>query len=499
MAYKDANFIRLLNAASAPQFIIESTHIDAEPYSERVQWSSFHTGAGHQAILTPGFQINSGQLQPMTWDASTGSFAFGILRASFRPESITRGQVLALLVGYPGLPWAQFERVAVGRIWSATAIGAEVRITCRDLLALGSRFATATNKTGLFGSLTGDVVDSAFTKNSSNRLTVVSTSGFQYSETGAGAIDGALLCTPTAGDAFYLRYTAAPSATVFNSVSTLDVWNTTQITLESPNPVLEVAMIEDHPANIALRILSSSGNPGQNGAYDDLPETWGFDIGDAYLDISDVQHQVTRTQPASGSALWTVLETTEQTNPGDWLRAFLAPGGWFLAMRQGSITCRSVPRLDSPQLRIDDVDIVAIRSQDFWSQDYDVEYQRISILAKDGTQQGTSEAVQTNPAQAVSEHTIPVYTNESAQCAEVVGRLKLYELRIPERLVLTLIGARGDLAIGEEILLTTRLGTDRRGRALTERPCVLLSIDVDWWAGVSEAVLMIPADSATEI
>jgi len=503
MPFSDANFVSNFNAKGQPQYVIDSVQIGSEPRGGSVRWSSFWTGGSYSAILTPYFEVNSGQLQPYTWDCSIGSFSFGIKRDGWVPTQVTRGQVLILRVGYVGMDVADFERVAIGRLWSATLRGAEVVVNCRDLLALGSRFDVATSQLGLFGRAgSTTTVAATFTAGVSTTLTVADNASLEHSQTLGGAILGAVSCKPAGSDAFYLKYTAAHTTTpdVINGVSIADVWGTTQAKLVSPEVVTEVAVIEDHPAAIARRILSSTGTPSGDRPYDDLPAEWGFGLPEQYIDSDDIDLQIGRTQPASGNAVWTVLESAERTNPGDWLRSFLAPGGWFLAMRQGSITVRAVPDMNSIQLRITDYDIIRMVSHDYWHPDFGVEYRRISATAiGTATNSGATETATTNPVEAVSDHIIPAYTNESAQLTEVVGRLKLFELRIPERMELLLQGALGAFCVGDEILLSTRIDTDRQGRAFTDRASVITSLDVDWLRGVTTVVLMIPSDQAAEI
>jgi hypothetical protein len=494
----ESSFMREFNAAGTPLYLVEAVRIATEPYAERVNWSSFDAGSDHDPILTPLFEVAGGELST-SWECSVGSFTFGVLRSKWRPTDVTRGQVLVLKVGYVGLPVNEFERVAIGRLWTATAQGAEVVITCRDLLALGSRFDVDTSNLGLFGSIEGTVTTTSGRTAGASTLDVVTTTNFEYSETSGGAVFGGVKVTPTTGSPFYLKYAATPGAAQFSAV-TGDVWGTTDVDADSGDSVKEIAVIEDHPARIAQRILTSTGTAGDHGSEDDLPATFSFGIPEQYIDDSDIALQVDRTQPSSGNAAWTAISEIEQTNPGAWLRSFLSPGGWFLTMRQGSITVRAVPKLTSPQIRIGDNQIISIDSHDYWSPDVGVEYRRIGATAIGTSTNATAtETVTTGPAEVLSDHIIPVYTNESAQLSEVVGRLKLYELRVPERIELTLQGVRADLCIGDEVLLSTRLDTDRQGRALSIRECVIIGLDCGWFEGRSRVVLMMPPDSDAEL
>ncbi len=383
-------------------------------------------------------------VSPRDWSTTIGAFSVTVGSSSLRDllRVLARGQLAEMLVGFPGQGLADFERVRLGQLWGMRR-NAEGTYTLefRDIIAaLGSRITTNVAQLELFytGAVVGggNIATTDYTAGDGT-LNINSSANFvkQDDAGGSGSLPGLIYITPTTGDPFYLTYTGS-TGTTLTGCSGTGALGTTAVDADIGDSVDALAYIDDHPADMARRVLLSSGAFATSG-YDTLPASWGYGLPERLVDGTDMSKTRTRTQPASGSDDWDFYSAAQQENGLTWLTTALQGGGFFLTQRQGSITVRAAvdPYDHPPDAELSDADVYQYLDHEVWDSRLSRDYARTMTWSAElptKTTVGTLAGLPADQTFTIDASAF-VWTNQSAWRTELDGRLSVWALRVPER------------------------------------------------------------------
>ncbi|MGA0945859.1 MAG: hypothetical protein ACO3UW_08845 [Candidatus Nanopelagicales bacterium] len=460
--------------------------------------ASSEDGDGKPLIV--GVETSGDEIDPYDVSRSTlGEWAVTVALDDFGALGpISPGSQVELIVYEIGSS-AVAERVLFGIVSTVERVtDALHRIRVRSPMALlGSRYTVSAEALAVAGDLADTQRNEVLSWSPADAQLLVDAVGGFRSETGD---DGVIRVTPhpdnAAGtDAFYLRWNGT-TGTAFDLPTGLGILGTTAIVLDDGriHDVDEVLFVEDHPLQVAAKMLVSTGT-GYNGPYDRLPETWGWGIPQEYVDIEDIEYWVYQSKPATGSDSWQVWTDERQDNPGDWLITLLASGGFYLTMRQGRLTARAlVPVADRPglaEVEITDDDLIEWVEIEAFDAASNVGAKTMRAVGPTVTGSYNEDVTQL-PATRYTDVNVATYAhaNEAQWVAEVAERVGPWRLRQSERRVGVFAGLRlAQLAPGSVVLVTVSGGG--RLAPYDQRPALVTRVSPDWSGGVVQIAIVI--------
>ena len=502
-------FVEALRKPARPIFRLENLSVTTLDNG----WSlSSHTvGAAavdtDEVMTQEGTSFSSAELTLRTWASSVGTFSVGFTGFGWKLiPRMTRGQWVALKVGFIGWEYDQFQTVCLGTLWNVRGHSNEWVIECRDALSGlvhrqdGGSSDGRPAPSGLFTLFSTVTASTSTTVNyvaGAGTVTVTSTTGFERQDDGSGTLRGAIRLTNGATTCI-LAWTSK-TGTVFTVPAA--VLGTTDTTMGGAATVTEVAYLDDHPIDAAIRLLVGDGPE----CY--LPSAWNLNIPDALIDRVDAARFKDLSSAASGLNQHAWGWEAEETDPATVLSDVLAPGGFFLTVRQGQITVRCVvdPNLSTvPYIStLDDADILEIEDFEAFDSSLQTEYESFRVV--DGAGGGTTltEDVGSFPVEFRNTTTIAAYTNGTAQRAAVLARLAPWSLRVPERLVIRCAMRCAQFAPGDVVLISTRriVGrTELTSTGYSGRRAMVTAVAPDWFGWTCTITLaVLPSFSESTI
>ena len=470
------------------------------------------TGAGTVAAgASAGARIT-----PKTWRAAMGRWVVPLVGdPSVLLRRCWRGQLVEHRIGFPGWGEDRFERVQIGAVHGMTGHPGAFQVEVRDIIGtLQSRYAEDAQRWPIFhrlatqpGGAWGEEAETAeqFTAGSSTTLDLDDASSFS-GETGGNRL---IVVDPEAEDRFFWLYTGKSGNTLTGG-STADVYGTTQVTKPSGTTVRGVALIEGHPFDVVRKILTSTG-AGTNGDYDTLPESWGLGLPSRLIDHADIDFWKPYFSPASGSDEWGFIAEEEVVNPLQWLQDALSRAGLWLTTRQGKLTIRGASDPNrtytslagkrppaAATLTTGDLSDTAPRSIRWsaWDGSQGAESWRIRVVTASGTGFAV-ERVRSHPAEVRTEMDLSdrIWTNESAWRDQILARLRVWALRLSERLEVEVAHPRyRGLCPGDVVELALGgVSPEYRRGGLSGVRGMVLRVDPDWWgARPTKIVIGVP-------
>lgn len=484
------------------------------------------------ADIIPASVVATGtRLNVSTWTATGGSFSFSVTDYKEAIYSLVRGDIVCLYLGRIGWDKSQYQRVSIGVVRQIAANGSgQGRIECLDAMGL---FRSRPNEDAasqqLFQSLddgtgiTAAIADpSGYTGGTT--ITVAGTAEIfplEEGETGAVRVQAEV--------PYFVTFTGVDGTQLTGCES--GAFGSTHSNVAIGTVINSVALLRGIPHDTFAKVLSSTGTPFSNGAYDTLPADWGYALSHAYFDGPDLLLWRDAYEDAvSGTdASWDIVAETAQADGLRFLTAAFKLGGFFPVLRQGGFSMHHATRLTSTDPRtsitINDDDISAGASAIDYRAFYDgqpIEYGHVeisrgptsitilgavTITSPSTTTIGADEVVGTCPAVTAYEASllnpavpdVPMVTHSNAPnvVGDVVDRFEPLTQRVCEWLRVRCAGLRlAQLSVGEVCFLTTSrwIGRSDTSRGYVEtKSGLVVAVDVDWGGGeVSVELLFRP-------
>ena len=459
------------------------------------------------AISRDSIRLTSGSVSTLSWSKSFGGLSFGLhggaAAATNLLQTLVRGSIVRLFVGFDGWDYADFEPVFTGQVNSLRGTPQRgYQVQCWDIVrALGTRWTTVSGQMPLFHALSsvGTTVNGgAYTPGDST--IEVASSATAYREAGGRYL---LRVTPSSGADFYL-VASSVAANVFTLVSPGSDWyGPPRATAAVGNTVIFQALLWDHPADIFRKLLISTGTPGAaHATWDAYPADWSFACPVDWVDVDDIGDAMTRASVDTAVNL-DVIVTEEQLNPVDWFMGAMKDKGFFPVHRQGQISMRAAtdPTAVASSFLITDMEIEQVLDWQAWDGSRQIEYQTfVARSASGGSSVTTGEGITTLPSTGQylfnASH---AWQGGTAWTADLTVRLPIWATRIPERVSLLLSGlAYAGLCEGDIGHLTSSHIPSRDPEGTRSRACMVLSCEPSWTEGTVRLDLAIPPSWSTE-
>lgn len=508
-----ADFIDTLSDRSTPlrlRYELEVTQAGSSPGVNGFRITSYGEGTVATCqIGDRGVRVVGSTLTAASWSSTLGQIEVDIVgQYNDLLNAVTRGTFVVVYVhAWTGTRWAR-EVLGYGQVQQFTNQPGQLgTLIIRDLLsALRCRPTVSPGQLALFYTDTSTTLSANYTVGDAT-LSVTSTTGFER-ETGG---NGGVLVVPTSGDPFVLRWSSTSGGNSFNLASaSTDQHGTTRVNAVTGDSVVALLMAEDHPINLARKILHSTGGGG-NGAYDTFPQAWGLGLKDAWTDHDDADLYVIATL---STMVWEIMSDAEITDPLSWLTGILARGGFYLTTRQGKLTIRAALRSGRPTgmlttkagqtvLVITDSDVES-GTVEAWDEDLDAEVYNVTAYGSTTNASAGGEDQATLPAVYRAEYDLTELLfdygsgDESQWLASIVDRVAESHQRVPERYALSCAGMRmAQLAAGDQVELDLTWYGGRIARPMNGLlPGIVVQVSPDWGANrVSLVVLVYPQSS----
>ncbi len=503
-----ADWIEALHARHpSPVVRLAPLLLAGAPYVNQ-RWSTYQIPDHLPAIVD--FAQTSRRVLPLTWRATTGGLTVRLLRSMVDTGGLRRGSPWALLCDVEGAGEQVIWRGWLD-LWSCSRAGGSdhVDLELRDLTSLQCRSTSTATELDLFTSAGSTTTLTANYTAGDGTLTVASTANLEARDpTGAG-VDGLVLVTPTTGDPFFFRWTSK-TATVLTGGGSNEL-GTTRVDAVIGDTVTEYVLLEDHPSTVLEEVLTSAVGA-------ELPGLWAMLLPTTVVDVADMRNQKARYDASGGSecAFWTASAKTWEA-----LQTWAAAVGWYVTLRHGRITVRTLPSvttdlIDEPTHDADHT----IRTADLltrdgrivqmsvtgWGREWRLDYQRIvlstptaSIVSSTAAMRGM-QARQTYAIDlSASGGAMPanggpgIYSNVSNTGGEIVERLQPWTIRAPQVVRLKVAGPHPEYTLGDIVDLPDLGLPSGEGGTLAGTQGAIMSVAPDWLGWSCAIEVWIPA------
>lgn len=451
-----------------------------------------------QVIAASGHQFSAGAVRPGSWDVQPSEMRIALTGGPF-PD--TRGQLVQVLLGFPGWSIADYQPVLTGQVQGySRANDGTWYLTIRSVLgSLVCRQTQTTGQSDLFGELDDASHDTvvgatAYTPGDAF-ITVGSTAGNK--ETGGSYL---LEVTPDSGDPFLI--TASGTGVVptrFTGLGPSGVCGTTFAAASTGNKVRVVGFINDHPVNVARKVILSTGGA-TSSIWDTLPDRWGVGLPEDVVDLEECD--LTIALDSTTSALKWAVYTGEPVKDGlGWLQSWLAPAGYFLSDHHGQLAVRMGLSPTDKLYEIEpltDADIVSIDRYDAWDPSQPLEWARYRLKTPDGGATNTDGLIETIPADYKQIVDLAfVNSSETTWRSAIGARLSPWSTRIAEVIEVRAVGWRlAAVGPGSHVTLTTW----KLPMRLTEgTEWLVLSSEPDWFGAPSVRLTLARVSASEEV
>lgn len=497
-----------------PRFLLESVEDSGfDPGVAPLKLSSHGGVDGYTQAIAEGGNLSASLLGIGEWTGSASELTIPLTKDV--RDSAARGIIVVFRVGFAGWPESDYEAVFAGQIQSLDEAGPNRwSMTVRSIVgSLTSRLTQDIDYTGLFGACLSTDIAAGEAYNAVGGVgpaTITLTDAESAGAESDPPYPGNYLVqvVPDAGDPFLLRVSAPTFASTDLFTAETGAILGTTASSASPGATVNICgYIQDHPVDVARKVLVSTGVDAANGPYDTLPETWGLGIPTFMVDDDDIDLTLSISTPSGvGTPLWDVYSVGPQEDGLAWLNGVLSPAGVIICERQGQITIRAVFPAYEPQyetVEISDHDIVSIERRQTWDSSVPIEFAYILVstppydFLDDTEASETFEELDSRPGSYSRSIQLPYVGDDVSDWRRsVIDRLSPWSTRLPETIEMTLLGLRyAYLAPCDSIVLDTRYF---RTRDQADLPTLMvLSVQPDWWmGGVRVVAAYIPADPA---
>lgn len=453
--------------------------------------SHYESVAAVQCIARTGHSFSPAALQPGEWSSTYGELRIA-LTGGFDVRNLpsgmaVRGQPVQFKVGFRGWSIADYAPVFSGHVQGIGRSGDQWYISIKSgMAALVNRFTATTGHTALFYDHpnTPTVLSADYTAGNAT----INVGSNTYPEKETGAKKYVIQITPTSGSPFWVTATGKGTGT-FTGCSAAGILGTTAVDAVSGDLVTPFYHVEDHPVNIARKVIASTG-AGTNGDYDTLPASWGIGLVDSFLDHDDMDTSVELIGPNVGTTYWNVIGNEAEESGLDWMQSWLNSAGMFITDRQGQITVRG--GLNAVNWHYDlevvtDADIVDIEEYETWDLSQNVEYDSMDFKFPGGSA-GFGEDLTSRPIVGGRTRSLDFIDQNTANWpGEINDRIGPWDMRLAETVTLKLGGWRfAKLAPGSHIVISSKFFTTRSG--MINQSFLVKSVEPDWFGSSTRIV-----------
>ncbi len=486
MSWSPAFLGKLEGRRLRPHFLLEAVEgSEFQPGVGTIALSSHQMAGYTQGLGAIGNSVSAGQVQIGDWSTSVSEITLGYRGKIDIRQSVARGQLLKLRVGWPGWAPGDYEAVFVGHVQNIQRSGDDWTITLRSIVAsLISRMTQTLELTALFCDVAESTLASGYTAIAGVGASSVVVVSAVDSEKETGG-DRLLQIFPDTGeDPFFVVATFLAGSTF--TVDTAAILGTTCFTSAAGSRVVYCAYVHDDPVDAIRKIMTSTG-AGSNGNYDTLPRSWGVGIPTNILDNDDMDLTQAVVKPTGVvTPVWEVYSTEAQDDGLAFVQGVLGPAGMLLCERQGKITVRGVNpsnvRFYDVE-RVTDADIISIDRQETWDSGTPLEYGYLSAQTPNGSADADGEGLESRPASAARYLYLDYIEDDANDWRDsVLERCTPWSTRIPEIVEIRCLGLRlAKLTACDCVEISSRHFKTRDRATLPS--LMILSVETDWWGG----------------
>ena len=399
------------------------------------------------------------------WQSSIGGLRVSLVGSNIAQlvaKRIQRGMMAELKIGFQGFTYDQFQTCGLYVYRGLSGSRNNWSIEFDDLfsafqgpssVALSSQFYEDAGKTT---QITADWSTTDATMSAS-------TADFDKAHSGR---DGLMLCQPSGGDSFYLKWTNKTS-TQFDIDSETNVIGTTRANMTSGDTITSIGYLNDTVPDVAHKILFGS-IPGTSLAV--LPTSWhmGLNANSHNFNRDDFERWSNRFTGTYANFLGDFIVPSPLENPFRGLEEFMSSFGAWLVIKEGGLSWRFVQQIVGgsgfsakycAENLITDDDIVTEDGYQVYHQDAPAEYFQVRFNGLGDTFKSINEPVRTMPGIFRLNHASRSFAFGSSSNLDLAfdnmkHRLAPWYLRVPDEMRLTLKGWKfAELVPGDVVTL----------------------------------------------
>ena len=396
------------------------------------------------------------------WQSSIGGLRVSLVGSNIAQlvaKRIQRGMMAELKVGFEGFTYDEFQTCGLYVYRGLSGSRNNWSIEFDDLfsvfqgpasVSLSSQFYEDAGKT------------TEITADWSTTDATMSAATADFNKVGT---KGLMLCQPSGGDSFYLKWTNKTS-TQFDIDSEDNVIATTRANMTSGDTITSIGYVNDPVPDVAHKVLFGSAI---GSGVTVMPSSWhmGLNQSSHNFNRDDFERWSNRFKGTYANFLGDFIVPSPLENPFRGLEEFMSSFGAWLVIKEGGLSWRFVQQIVGgsdfsakycAENLITDDDIVSEDGYQVYHQDAPVEYFKVDLTSSTVATR-TTEPVRTMPAEFLLLHasTETVYgstSNTTLAFDNMKHRLTPWYHRIPDEMRLTLKGWKfAELVPGDVVTL----------------------------------------------
>lgn len=423
---------------------------------------------GRIAITDEEIEIVGVSVVPQTWGITFGGFAINITGdiTPIKSGPFRKGNVASLHMSRNNLP---FERVCIGQLRSVSGVRGQWRLEFVDVLTmLYSRVTLQANKSPFYYNA-GDstTVSSAFNISLDTRLYVANVSKFEKDSSENGIIK-----VESGGSTDFYEYGSINTGGGFLNITSNGNYpgDATLNTLPIGATVTNLARTKGRPDEVLHRTLISIDGNQTEGVFDTYPRSYGVNVrwGASIWDTIDANiHYLSILKASSSVDLEIDIVHDAPVTEGlrDLLSKLALMGVWPV-WRHDKMSVRGCQQLKNAPiiaLKMTDNDIIEILSHDIYARNQQLIYTLHTNKYRNASASATQSAGTTANLIPIGKNLERDFTdilergaNTLTMVSSISSRLKTYDFRNYEELVLRVTEKAAGLVAGDIVTLSSR-------------------------------------------
>ena len=464
-------FKQRLEAGGAPMFALDFQAPDllSDTLTEERFVLHSHEAPASDRHIAHAIESVDGSGQRISlrrWESSIGGLRVNLAGsnvAQLVAKAIQRGMMAEFKVGFEGFTYEEFQTCGLYVYRGLSGSRNNWSIEFDDLftafqgpasVSLSSQFYEDAGKTTEItsGWSTSDATMSA------------ATADFKIAHSGQ---KGLMLCQPSGGEPFYLKFTNKTSTTFDVDLTTSSFIGTTTSNMTSGDTITSIGYLSDTVPDVAHKILFGSV-PGTSFAV--LPSSWhmALNFNSHNFNRDDFERWKNRYTGFYSNFLADFIVPSPLENPFRGLEEFMASFGAWLVIKEGGLSWRFVQQIVGgsgfsekycAEYLITDDDIVSEDGYQVYHQDAPAEYFQVRFNGPGDTFKSINEPVRTMPGIFRLDHASQSFSFGSSSNLDLAfdnmkHRLAPWYLRVPDEMRLTLKGWKfAELVPGDVVTL----------------------------------------------